>query len=156
MAESYFPDTHARASAPRLAFGSGLFNLLLAPFGAMPMCHGAGGLVAQYGFGARSWLTPVIFGGSCLALGIAFGGGAREILALISIGTVGALLAVAGTEMAASHRFFEIKPSCRFVFVATAVVCVISNVATGLVVGVALELLRPAVVRHFFGRAEAS
>ena len=32
-------------------------------FGAMPMCHGAGGLAAQFRFGARTGLAPIIFGG---------------------------------------------------------------------------------------------
>ena len=36
------------ASERNLAISSGLANLLLCPFGAMPMCHGAGGLQAQY------------------------------------------------------------------------------------------------------------
>jgi len=31
------------------------------PFGAMPMCHGAGGLPAQYLFGGRTGLTPISF-----------------------------------------------------------------------------------------------
>src|SRR3712207_8572781 len=41
---------------------SGAMNLLLAPLGAMPMCHGAGGVAAQHRFGARTGLAPVLLG----------------------------------------------------------------------------------------------
>lgn len=49
-------------SCPKnFAISSGLANLLLAPFGASAMCHGAGGLAVQYHFGARTYLAPLIF-----------------------------------------------------------------------------------------------
>jgi MFS superfamily sulfate permease-like transporter len=44
-----------RAATPRrVAVSVGLMNLIAAPFGGMPMCHGAGGLAGQYRFGART------------------------------------------------------------------------------------------------------
>ena len=36
------------ASERNLALSSGLANVLLCPFGALPMCHGAGGLAADF------------------------------------------------------------------------------------------------------------
>ena len=53
LSRDLFPGQAARASERNLALSSGIANLLLAPFGAMPMCHGAGGLEAQYRFGAH-------------------------------------------------------------------------------------------------------
>ena len=148
IAAVYFPRDGARISATRLAASTGGLNLVLAPFGALPMCHGSGGLVAQYGFGARTWVTPVAFGAFCLVLGIGFGSGARQLLMLIPTGAVGAMLAVAGTEMAFSRRFLEIKPSCRIVVVATGVACIATNIAAGLVIGVVAELIRSAYLRR--------
>jgi hypothetical protein len=43
LARELFPASRL-ASERNLAISSGLANLLLSPFGAMPMCHGAGGL----------------------------------------------------------------------------------------------------------------
>lgn len=148
IAADRFPEAPARANVTRLAFGSGLFNLVLAPFGAMPMCHGSGGLIAQYGFGARTWRAPALFGAACLVLGVGFGPAARDILVLVPLAAVGALLVVAGAEMALSRKILEIKPSCRVVVVGTAIACVASNVAVGLVIGIGLEMLRTLYVRH--------
>src|SRR5262249_41795755 len=61
----------APASERNLAISSGLANVVLAPFGAMPMCHGAGGLQAQYRFGGRSGLAPIILGTVLLVLAVA-------------------------------------------------------------------------------------
>ena len=44
VAAKYFPQDRDRISPNRLAVSTGGLNLLLAPFGAFPMCHGAGGL----------------------------------------------------------------------------------------------------------------
>ncbi len=147
LAGDYFPDRKHLASAPRLAAGTGVFNILTAPFGAIPMCHGAGGLVAQYGFGARTWLAPLIFGISCLVLGIMFGSGAREILGVVSIGAVGALLVFAGGEMLLNKRFLAIGPGCQAVVLITIVACVATNMAAGLAIGLVAE-----VARTFLGR----
>src|SRR3954470_16953504 len=61
LSRDLFPAASARASERNLALSSGLANLLLCPLGAMPMCHRAGGLQAQYRFGGRTGLTPIIF-----------------------------------------------------------------------------------------------
>jgi hypothetical protein len=148
IAADYFPRNSQRASATRLATGSGVLNLALSPLGALPMCHGSGGLVAQYGFGARTWRAPVIFGGACLLLGFGFGSGAQGWLMLIPLAAVGALLIVAGTEMAFSRRLFQIKPSCRLVVAGTAAACVATNMAAGLAIGLVLEVLRGLYLRH--------
>src|SRR5438105_11318627 len=42
LCREMFPADSARVTERRLALSSGVANLALAPFGAMPMCHGAG------------------------------------------------------------------------------------------------------------------
>ena len=59
LAREFFPNAAPISSERNLALSSGLANVLLSPFGAMPMCHGAGGLQAQYRFGARTGLAPI-------------------------------------------------------------------------------------------------
>jgi Spy/CpxP family protein refolding chaperone len=76
------------------------------------MCHGAGGLQAQYRFGGRTGLTPIIFGVVLLALALGFADRAAGLFAIIPIGAVGALLIIAGTDLAISRRLFDGKPSC--------------------------------------------
>jgi MFS superfamily sulfate permease-like transporter len=148
LARELFPGTGSRASERNLALSSGIANLLLCPFGAMPMCHGAGGLAAQFRFGARTGLAPIIFGAVLLVLAVGFAEHASALFALIPVGAVGALLILAGTDLAISRRLFDGKPSCLWVIGATALVTVTVNPALGLIVGWVAELIRAAVVRH--------
>jgi MFS superfamily sulfate permease-like transporter len=120
LARELFPSTGSIASERRLALSSGLANVPLCPFGAMPMCHGVGGLAAQFRFGARTGLAPIIFGAVLLALAVGFAEHAAALFALIPIGAVGSLLIFAGTDLAISHRLFDGKPSCLWVIGATA------------------------------------
>jgi MFS superfamily sulfate permease-like transporter len=152
LARELFPSTGALASERRLALSSGLANVLLCPFGAMPMCHGAGGLTAQYRFGARTGLAPIIFGAVLLLLAAGFANHAASLFALIPIGAVGSLLIFAGTDLAISRRLFDGKPSCLWVIGVTAIVTVTVNPALGLVLGWIAELIRAAIVRRLYVR----
>ena len=52
-----------RPAAPRrMALSVALMNLICCPVGGMPLCHGSGGLAAQYRFGARSGGSMVMLG----------------------------------------------------------------------------------------------
>lgn len=159
IAGELFPKDRDRLTPRRLAVSSGALNLLLAPFGALPMCHGAGGLVAQHRFGARTGLAPAIFGAACLALGLFFAADALAMLSLLPLAAVGALLAYAGGEFALSKRLFDGRPSCLAVILLTAGVCIGVNVAAGLLVGLIAEWLRGWLLRRWFaakeGRSEA-
>src|SRR5207248_1941589 len=134
LARELFPATGSAASERNLALSSRLANVLLSPFGAMPMCHGAGGLQAQYRFGARTGLAPVIFGSILLVLAIGFASSAASLFAIIPIGAVGALLIFAGTDLAVSRRLFDARPSCWPVIGITALVTLTINPAVGLIV----------------------
>ncbi len=142
IAARYFPQDRGRINADRLAVSSGGLNLLLAPFGAFPVCHGSGGLVVQHRFGARTGWAPAIFGISCLALGLSLGPGALELLSVIPMSAVGALLVVAGAEMAAVQGLDERRPGRLFVILLTGLACIAFNVAVGLLVGLVAEFIR--------------
>jgi MFS superfamily sulfate permease-like transporter len=149
LSRELFPQEGSVASERNLALTSGLANVLLSPFGAMPMCHGAGGLQAQYRFGARTGLAPVIFGVVVLVLAVGFADHAAALFAIIPIGAVGALLILAGTDLAISRRLFDGKPSCWPVIGVTALITLTINPALGLILGWVTELIRAAVVRRF-------
>jgi MFS superfamily sulfate permease-like transporter len=152
LAHSMFPHKGDRVTERRLAFSSGAANLLLAPFGAMPMCHGAGGLAAHHRFGARTGAAPLVLGVLFLGLGLFFSAAALDLLRLIPMAAVGAFLAVAGADLAISRRVFDARPSCWPVIGATAVASVIVNPAVGLLVGFAAELLRTRLLAMLLRR----
>lgn len=142
LSADYFPQERHRISARNLALTSGGLNLLLAPFGAVPMCHGAGGLAAQYGQGARTGLAPIVFGGVCLALGLLSGPSALAWLSLVPISVIAALLAFAGFQLMNVRRLQALRPGCLAIIGLTALVCVFANVAAGLFIGLVAELVR--------------
>ena len=144
LAREFFPNATPISSERNLALTSGLANVLLSPFGAMPMCHGAGGLQAQYRFGARTGLAPILFGSVLLVLAVGFADDAASLFAIIPIGAVGALLIMAGTDLAVSRRLFDARPSCWPVIGATALVTLIINPGLGLVMGWVSEFVRAA------------
>jgi SulP family sulfate permease len=142
IAAHLFPDDRARITPRRLALSSGALNLVLAPLGAFPMCHGAGGLVAQHKFGARTGLAPAIFGLTCLAMGLMLGPQATQLLSVLPLAAVGALLVIAGVDLAVNKRLFDRRPDHLAVILLTAAVGVGVNVAAGLVAGAIAEAVR--------------
>ncbi|MFC6837801.1 putative sulfate/molybdate transporter [Halomarina ordinaria] len=65
----------ADVSADELSTSMGAMNLFAIPLGAMPMCHGSGGVAGKYAFGARTAGSNVILGviyagAAVLAVGI--------------------------------------------------------------------------------------
>lgn len=74
----------------RLSSTIGIMNLVSAPLGGFPMCHGAGGLAAQYRFGARTGGANIIAG--IILLGFAVFFTTPEMLSAIPVGIFGALL----------------------------------------------------------------
>jgi len=148
VAADLFPDDRARITPNRLAWSSGLMNLVLAPFGAFPMCHGAGGLVVQHRFGARTGLAPAIFGTTCLALGLFLAPQSLALLTLLPMAAVGALLIPAGMDLAASKRLRHTSTDRLAVIVITGVSCLLLNVALGLLVGLLLEAVRLLLARR--------
>ncbi len=154
IAADLFPRDRARITPDRLAWSSGVLNLLLAPFGAFPMCHGAGGLVVQYKFGARTGLATAIFGLSCLLLGLFLGSDALALLLLLPTAAIGALLIPAGIDLAISKRLRKAQPDGLVVILLTGLACVTVHVAFGLLLGLALEGLRTLLMRARGGPAE--
>jgi hypothetical protein len=146
IAGDYFGERARAVTARRLSISSGLGNLLLAPFGALPMCHGAGGVAAHYRFGARTGGAPLMIGLALLALALVPNGAGLALLAAIPAAGLGALLLVASAELAASRRLWDSRLSCYPVIAVTAVATVVANPFWGLIAGTAAELLRSAVL----------
>ncbi|OZC34818.1 benzoate transporter [Marinobacter vinifirmus] len=146
LAGDYFGEQAHRASPARLSISTGLANLCLVPFGALPMCHGAGGLAAHYRFGARTGVAPVLLGAGLLLVALLPGG--LSVIAAIPAAGLGALLLVAAVELASSKRLWTARPSCWPVIGVTALVTVWADPVFGLLAGMIAEVLRAAWVRR--------
>lgn len=91
-----------KVSDDKLSATIGIMNLISAPLGGFPMCHGAGGLAAQYRFGARTGGANIIAG--IIMLGFAFFFTSPEMLSAIPVGIFGALLIFVSVTLIQSGR----------------------------------------------------
>lgn len=102
LIDDLFPKKHATTSS--VAVSVGIMNLVGCWFGAMPLCHGSGGLAGQYRFGARSEVS-VIFLGSCkLLLGILFGSSLVGLLQVFPTSILAVMLFISGVELGCAAR----------------------------------------------------
>lgn len=154
IAGDYFDDRAEHVTPTRLSATSGLANLLLTPLGALPMCHGAGGLAAHYRFGARSGTAPLFLGLVLCAVALLPNGSGLAILAAIPAAGLGALLLMASGELVLTKRLFDCKPSCWPAIMTTAGVTLGADPFSGLLAGSCVELVRHAATR--FLRRDAS
>ncbi|KAH8685813.1 sulfate transporter-like protein [Tricladium varicosporioides] len=77
-----------------------LMNLIGGWFGAMPVCHGSGGLAAQYRFGARSGASIILLGLFKILLGLFFGESLISLLNHYPKSLLGIMVLAAGLELA--------------------------------------------------------
>ncbi|MBL3592004.1 MAG: putative sulfate/molybdate transporter [Synergistaceae bacterium] len=141
---TYWPDRPVPEN--RLALNMGLMNLTLPFFGAMPLCHGAGGLAGQRAFGARTGGANILEGMMEIALGLFFAPSLLTLFSLFPQAIVGAMMAVVAVEL--SRFTVDMVPGKATVrdqtlFAATALFAVIVNMALGFALGLILQALLP-------------
>lgn len=98
LAADLFPDLSA-PSTTSLGISVMGINLVGCWFGAMPVCHGSGGLAAQYRFGARSGSSIIFLGLLKLLLGLLAQNLASVLFARFPSTILCALLMAAGIEL---------------------------------------------------------
>ncbi|MGK7753894.1 MULTISPECIES: putative sulfate/molybdate transporter [unclassified Roseovarius] len=152
VAQDSYGARAARVTTRRLCLTSGAANLALAPFGALPMCHGAGGVAAHHRFGARSGGAPVMLGAALLAVALLPQDLGHMALLAIPSATLGALLLIAAMELAANRRLFDARPSCRPVIAITALATLLANPLIGLILGTLAEAVRKAVLTRLWAQ----
>ncbi|CAN1162116.1 Molybdate transporter 1 [Linum perenne] len=127
----------------------GVMNLVGCWFGAMPCCHGAGGLAGQYKFGGRSGGCVVMLGMAKLGLGLVLGSSIVAMLQEFPVGVLGVLLLFAGIELAIAARDVSGKEDAFVMLVCCAVSLVGSSAALGFLCGMVVHLLLK--LRNYLG-----
>lgn len=107
LARSLYPNN--KISRKQVAVSVGIMNLCLVPLGAMPNCHGAGGLAGQYRFGARHGASVVFLGVCKMLLSILLGASALALLDALPNSVLGVMLAIAGQELATTGNVLLTK-----------------------------------------------
>lgn len=99
LSEELIPEVPA-PSVTAMGLSVAFMNLTGGWFGAMPVCHGSGGLAAQYRFGARSGASIIILGLAKIILGLLFGETIVGLLRHYPKSLLGIMVFAAGLELA--------------------------------------------------------
>jgi hypothetical protein len=135
---TYWPDKPVVER--RLALNTGIMNLIMPFFGGMPLCHGAGGLAAQYYFGARTGGANIMEGLMEIAMGLFLATSIAGLFAVFPMAIIGTMLLMVGIELI---LFAEDVRLDREVIplAATVIVSLVSNMAFGFLAGLAAHYL---------------
>ena len=93
----YFPDKPVPPK--RLMLNMGVMNVLSPFLGGMPMCHGSGGLVGQYYFGARTGGANILEGLIEIGLGLFLGGSLAGLFASFPMAIIGGMMIVVAFQL---------------------------------------------------------
>lgn len=120
-------------SPDELSTSMGLMNLVAIPFGALPMCHGSGGIAGKYAFGARTAGANIILGVGYIAV------------ALLAVGLVAvyptAMLGIILGLIAVQIGWTSVRQSEAYLLViGLGVLGLLVNLAVAFVVGVGISL----------------
>ncbi|TXT55053.1 MAG: Sulfate transporter family protein [Promethearchaeota archaeon] len=140
LLKDLFPERELSINANNLASNMGGMNLLIPFIGGMPLCHGSGGIAAQYAFGARNGGSMIMEGIIEIFLGLflsdmlfsIFNSFPKAILGGMLIYTSFLLGKVVYDDF--SKRKFPIILLC-------AIICFLVNIFVGFLVGLILFLI---------------
>ncbi len=126
--------------ANTLAFNMGAMNLINPFLAGMPLCHGSGGLMAQYAFGARTGGSMILEGVMELILGLFFSEALLLLFTEFPMAILGAMLIYTAFLLGKiAFREFNIKTIP--IILTSAIICFFINIAIGFLIGLILFLI---------------
>lgn len=108
------------ASVRKIGLTYGAMNLVAPWLGGVPVCHGCGGLVGFYGFGARTGGAPVLYGLLYVILGLFFAPGFTEVVRVFPMPVLGVVLLFEGINLMTLVRDVAHERSALWVSLAVA------------------------------------
>jgi xanthine/uracil/vitamin C permease (AzgA family) len=128
----------------KLSYTYALMNLVNPFFGGVPTCHGSGGMVGHYTFGARTGGSIIIYGSIFLILGLFFAAGFQQVVQVFPLPILGVLLFFEAAALMGMIRDEASDPSSMLLVVVVGLIAagLPYGYAIGLVVGVALSYLK--------------
>ncbi len=144
---AYFGARAARVRPARLASSIGIANACAGISGALPLCHGAGGVTAHYKLGARTAASTLSVGAFFVVLGVGFGSSLPSWLQLLPPGALAGMLAF----VAIQHGILAGQLSHlgdRLIAAGIGLVTLLSgNLAIGVGAGIAAMMCRAGLKR---------
>ena len=123
----------------QLGFTYSLMNLVSPWLGGIPTCHGSGGLMGHYTFGARTGGSLLIYGSIFLAMGLFFAGAFTQVVQVFPLPVLGVLLLFEGWALMWLAR--DVMPVRRELAITIGVALLAILAPYGYVVGLLLGTL---------------
>jgi MFS superfamily sulfate permease-like transporter len=139
LAADLFPKE--KPSVRSISISVGLMNLIGGFFGAMPMCHGAGGLAGQYRFGARTNGSILMLGAAKLLAALLFGASLIALCGAFPLSLLGVMLVFSGLELAIVVRDQNERSAVFAMLVTAGVSLGLNNIALGTAAGLLVAWL---------------
>ncbi|KAL3677478.1 hypothetical protein R1sor_027426 [Riccia sorocarpa] len=140
LSNNLFPEKK-NVTAMSVSTAVGIFNLVGCCLGTLPVECGAGGLAAQFRFGARSGLAVIFLGAVKLVLALFLGSSILRMLAEFPICLLGVILLLAGMEVAIFCRDQNTRSDAFVMAVCATVTLFGFSPPTGLACGFATYML---------------
>jgi len=133
LVHDLFPDRND-VTPRNLIQNMGAMNVAMPFIGGMPLCHGAGGLAAQYLFGARTGGAILMEGLLEISLGLFFSDSLVTIFTSFPMFVVGVMLLMTSFELGRVSFKIE-REKDVFVMLVTAILSTVFNIAIGFLCG---------------------
>lgn len=120
-----------------LIMNMGVMNITTPFIGGMPLCHGAGGLAAQYMFGARTGGAILMEGLLEVGLGLFFSTSIQALFSAFPSFITGVMLLMASVEL--GRISFKVNGMNTGTVLVTALVSTVFNIAIGFTAGLLIH-----------------
>src|SRR5437588_499968 len=122
VTEDLFPEKPLTVRKIGLTYS--LMNLVNPFFSGIPTCHGSGGMVGHYTFGARTGGSVVLYGSIYLVLGLFFSHAFSAAVYLFPLPILGVILLFEAINLALLVRDMAASRAALAVVVLTALLCI--------------------------------
>lgn len=139
----------AKVTTRKIGYTYAFANIVSAILGGVPICHGSGGLVGHYNFGARTGGSVVIYGSFFVLAAILFGHAAKDALSIIPVSVLGVVLAFEAFGLIRLAGRTELVTWEKVITLITGILCLVAphGFLLGSVVGILLNY-SPQVLRR--------
>jgi sulfate permease, SulP family len=145
---THFYPMLSKAKAGKFALTMGIANFPAGFLGAVPMCHGTGGLAAHYRFGARTGGAPIMIGVLLVLIALLFGEFGFTIFALMPKSVLGVLLIFAGLELCPLIRSLKENEEYFVALLISGIALAVPNMGWAFGIGIVVDLfIRKAKIK---------
>ena len=140
--EDLFPDKPLTVT--KIGWTYTFMNMISPLFGGVPVCHGSGGMMGHYTFGARTGGSLLIYGGMYLLLGLLFSRGFAQVAQIFPMPVLAVILFVEALALMTLVR--DLSSDRPGLWVA----CMVGLMACALPYGFVVGMIAGVLVELFF------